>query len=184
MVVNSQRALILLTAIVLLLPLLDALTPQNLVETELVNLLQANNIEARDDCEYLKVAVDSWVKLAAVPQPSSLVSTADTFVLWAQLLPKRCDFQREDGVITSCSSSSINSTRAACKVWDDDYLLEHPSEGLEDYFANELDLRVGGIQKKVLGGIQKRFLMEGYEGNYTTYNVTVVYNENPTVSLA
>jgi hypothetical protein len=178
MVVNSQRALILLTAIVLVLPLLDGLMPQNLVETELVRLLQANNIAARDDdCEYLRLAVDSWVNLAVVPQPSSLVSTAeDTFVLWAQLLPKRCDFQREDGVITSCVGKFNDSSPEACKVWDDDYLLEYPSEATEEYFASELDLRVGGIQK--------RFLMEGYEGNYTKYNVTVVYNENPTVSLA
>jgi hypothetical protein len=186
---------------VLVLPLLDTLRQQNLVATELVELLQANNLAApaQDDCDYLESAVKSWINVAVRPQPASLVSShEDTFVLWAQLLPVRCDFQKPDGVITFCegNDSLLNSDEEACIVWDahapdlselNATCWGEPSsekcleEDLEEYFANALNIRVGGIRS-----IRPRagYLVPYSDlAEFTDYDVTVVYNENPTVSL-
>lgn len=131
------------------------------------------------DCAYLKTAVQSWLKMAAVPQPASLFDNVeDTYILWAQLLPVRCDFQREDGVITFCSSQGENGllTQAApstCVVWDE-HSPATPQDATEDYFAEELSLRAEGIRR-----IYRTFLVNSMD----TYTTTVIYNHNTTVAL-
>jgi hypothetical protein len=161
----------------MVLPLLDSLTQQNVAATKLIELLQTNNFAAEYDCDYLETAVNSWVNMAVKPQPPSLITTSeDTFVLWAQLLPSRCGFQREDGVITSCKGkeSLLVSAPDTCRVWDAKAPAS-PDEATESYFARELNLRLGVI---------RIFFSEGYDGRRVHYNATVIFNQNPTVALA
>jgi hypothetical protein len=161
---------------------LDSLTQQNLGATKLVELLQVNNFAAGYDCDYLKTAVNSWINMAVTPQPASLItSSEDTFVLWAQLLPYRsCKFQHEDGVITFCKGkeSLLASAPGTCKVWDD-YAPATADKATELYFADRLNLRLGVIRK-----IFKAGYGEGEKKRAIDYNVTVIFNENPTVALA
>jgi hypothetical protein len=145
-----------------------------LVATETVELLQANNIAAQDDCSYLESAIDSWANIAAVPQPASLLTKLeDTFVLWAQLLPIRCDFQRDDGVLTYCYGDDSRPNGVyPCTVWDD-HAPTDPGEATEEYFADELGIRLDGVRKLSRQGIDE----------FSDYGVSIIYNENPTVSL-
>lgn len=178
MVVNSQRALLLLTSIVLVLPMLGSLSLQNLVSYNMVDLLQAQNLAApsssEEDCSYLKTSVQSWLRMATTPQPSSrFANVEDTFVLWAQILPVRCDFQREDGVITFCSSRGEADipdlpSLSACTVWDDNSPAT-PEDATEVYFAEQLSLRSEGIRQ--------------ISRQNDTYTTSVIYNYNPSVAL-
>ena len=149
---------------------------QNSVARSLVELLQANNVAAQNDCIYLESAVNSWLNLAVVPQPASFLSNLDdTFVLWAQILPVRCPFQSEDGVITSCDddeSTLALANSGVCKIWEDS-APSNASEATNEYFASELGLRVDGIST----------ITSAFDQGFPDYQVQVVYNENPTVSL-
>lgn len=185
----SNTVLLLLisrTSIVLVLPLVLALAQQNLNSYHMVDLLQANNVAAptnsSEDCTYLKSSIQSWLKMAAVPQPASLLAdTEDTYVLWAQLLPKRCSFQREDGVITFCEGrenededASLGETAAdTCLVWDV-YRPATPDDATPDYFAQQLSLRSEGIRRVFRGSNM---------GNMSSFQANVIYNYNPTVEL-
>ena len=166
------------TSIVLVLPMLGSLSQQNLVSYKMVDLLQAQNLAApsssEDDCSYLKTSVQSWLRMATTPQPQTrFANVEDTFVLWAQVLPVRCDFQREDGVITFCSSQEDADIQelpssSACTVWDDNSPAT-PEDATEDYFAEQLSLRSEGIRQITL-----------QDDGYTA---SVIYNYNPSVAL-
>jgi hypothetical protein len=174
----------------------------NSVAAELVHLLQANNMQANatdNECDYLKSVVDSWLNVAVVPQPTSFVpSQEDTFVLWAQLLPIRCDWQRDDGVITFCSDDSplIESYGHTCDNWMDlidlgMHSVEHiDTSSCDDIsgpikmeLANELNIRPSGIKSTCLMGVE---MVPCYQDGMvpSNFNVTVFYNHNPTISLA
>ena len=180
-----------------ILPVLFAIRGPNLAAIELVELLQANNIAApsEEDCDFLQAAVDSFLKLAIVPQPASFVpSQEDAYVLWAQVLPKRCAWQRDDGVITSCLEDSplYNSDSSTCNIWnathsllDSDDMLQFSTDDISAEFANELELRKGGIQMicRKGSGFSPCGILERDDMLFPNYNVTVFYNENPTISL-
>eukprot|EP00429_Kryptoperidinium_foliaceum_P039921 CAMPEP_0176166240 /NCGR_PEP_ID=MMETSP0120_2-20121206/85020_1 /TAXON_ID=160619 /ORGANISM="Kryptoperidinium foliaceum, Strain CCMP 1326" /LENGTH=1393 /DNA_ID=CAMNT_0017503773 /DNA_START=61 /DNA_END=4240 /DNA_ORIENTATION=- len=182
MVVNSHRALILLASIVLVLPMLVTLTQQNLVSYKMVDLLQAHNLAApsssEDDCAYLEASVQAWLRSAAAPQPTSLLdNVVDTYILWAQLLPVRCDFQRDDGVITICDGQMnddwIRVSSSSCSIWDDSS-PSSPSDASEAYFAEQLNLRFEGIRE--LG-------REDSVNGLTGFETRVFVNDNPTIAL-
>lgn len=199
MVVNSQRALILLTSIVLILPLLVSRVKTNSISTDLTRVLQANNAlaQSKEDCDYLKSAVESWLSIAMVPQPESFVQAHDdTFVLWAQVLPVRCDWQREDGIITYCDNSTLfaQGHKEVCALWDDTlqwgsfsyeqmegWALEAKVDYVRSNLASERNLRMPAIQWKCQEGLESTPC--GYESE-SEFSVTVYYNNNPTVSLA
>jgi hypothetical protein len=201
MVVNSQRALILLTSIVLILPLLISRVKTNSISADLTRVLQANNVQALDteDCDYLKSAVDSWLSIAMVPQPESFVkSHEDTFVLWAQVLPVRCDWQREDGIITHCDNSTLfeQGHKDVCELWDDTlqrgsfsdeqmegWEFEEKVDTVRSNLAQEMDLRMPAIQWKCLIGLDSVPCNVG-SSSEAEFSVTVYYNNHPTVSLA
>ena len=183
MVVNSQRALLLLTAIVMVVPLLHCTTTQNRTSYRMVDLLLAHNVEAptnsTDDCAYLQNVIYSWLQMASVPQPPSLLrNKEDTYVLWAQLLPVRCDFQRDDGVITFCSGqifedSWLGAIPETCEVWDD-YRPSSSMDEMASHFSKALDIRPEGIRR-----IDRSFS----QANQLNFRASVIYNENPSVSL-
>ena len=181
----------------LILPVLFAITGPNLAAIELVELLQANNIAApsEEDCNFLQAAVDSFLKVAIVPQPASFVpSQEDAYVLWAQVLPKRCAWQRDDGVITSCPEDSplYNSDSSTCSIWnathsllDGNGMLQFSTDDIGAEFANELEIRKGGIQRicREGSGFSPCGILEREDMLFPDYSVTVFYNENPTISL-
>jgi hypothetical protein len=156
--------------------MLGSLSEQNLVSYNMVDLLQAQNLAApsssEEDCSYLKTSVQSWLRMATTPQPASrFANVEDTFVLWAQVLPVRCDFQRADGVITFCSyqgDAIVARSASACAVWDDNS-PPTPEDATEDYFAQELSLRSEGIRQ--------------ISRQNDTYTTSVIYNYNPSVAL-
>lgn len=151
--------------------MINTVAHQNLVAIELAALLQANNEAAGPDCDYLESAVNSWLRMAIVNGISPAVgSQNETFTLWAQLLPARCDFQDSGGVITICNDALRNAAKDACKVWDD--RPDHASERPRTYFAHLLEIRVGGIREVIK------------KDQMGIYNVTVLYNMNPSVELA
>jgi Adenylate and Guanylate cyclase catalytic domain len=188
MVVNSQRALILMVLVVIVLPLLNSINQQNLVAVNFTKLLEASNLEALSgiaDCEYMELAIESWLNMAVVPQPPSEIRGIEyTFVLWAQVLPVRCPFQNETGVITSCRGRlskyrEMPVNEATCDIWDT-YSPSTSEQATAAYFAEALNLRQGGIVTKIAEP-------SGESGNIDAldaFTVTVVYNENPTISLA
>lgn len=185
MVVNSQRALILMVLVVLVLPLLSAIIGQNLIALEFTQLLEDNNLASitgdnDTDCDYLELAIESWLTMAIIPQPSyNRPDVESTFVLWAQVLPVRCPFQDENGVITSCDgrlSTLQESYPSTCQIWGE-LAPSSPEYATDAYFATTLNLRPGGINT-FLGG------SEGQIRELNGVNVTVIYNENVTVSLA
>ena len=183
MVVNSQRALLLITAIVMVVPLLHCTTTQNRTSYRMVDLLLAHNLEAptnsTDDCEYLENGIYAWLQMASVPQPPSLIRNhEDTYVLWAQVLPVRCNFQRDDGVITFCrgqifEGSGEGTIPEICEVWDD-YRPSSSVDEMASYFSKALNIRPEGIRR-----IDRGFS----QANQLNFGASVVYNENPTVSL-
>jgi hypothetical protein len=168
----------------MVLPLLLSLTTQNLNSYSMVDLLQAHNLEAptnsTDDCAYLENAVNSWLKMAAIPHAASpLQNTEDTYVLWAQLLPVRCDFQRDDGVITFCEGRIFEDSWDAavpetCAVWDS-YQPSWSMGTMASQFSKALTIRSQGI---------RRIDREVSFGDLSIFRTSVVYNENPTVSLS
>eukprot|EP00980_Cylindrotheca_fusiformis_P021686 scaffold8529_cov137-Cylindrotheca_fusiformis.AAC.16 len=200
MVVNSQRALVLLSAITIILPLVMYGIGTNPVATELTRLLQANNIQANtveNECDYLESVVDSWLNVAVLPQPSSFASyQEDLFVLWAQLLPKRCDWQRNDGIITVCSEDRLLSEkyRHTCDQWMDlvDLDVQLDSTALRDGYgpiniemAHDLNIRPAGTRIVcVMGDELVPCSRSRDDVLLSNFNVTVVYNDNPTISLA
>jgi hypothetical protein len=188
MVVNSQRALILMVLVTIVLPLLYAVDQQNLVADRMTALLQSNNLAALSgitDCEYMEFAVESWLNMAIVPQPPSALPSIDyTFVLWAQVLPVRCPFQNETGVITSCRGRlskyrEMPQNDDTCNIWDN-LSPATAEEASEAYFAEALNLRQGSIVKKVAVPVGESASIDALSG----FNVTVVFNKNPTISLA
>jgi hypothetical protein len=108
--------------------------------------------------------------MAIIPQPRSyqaLNNCDDTFVLWAQVLPVRCDFQEgTNGVITMCTEGLRQAAPSTCEVWDTHQNTTDPSPM---YFASALDIRESGIDYSQV---------EEQE-----YLVTAIFNENPTVAL-
>jgi hypothetical protein len=151
--------------------MINSVSNQNFVAIELAALLQANNEAAESDCAYLESAVNSWLRMAIVDGVSPAVgSQNETFTLWAQLLPARCDFQNAEGVITICNDALRNAANATCEVWDS--RPDHASIAPRREFASLLDIRVGGIREVIK------------KDQVGIYNVTVLYNMNPSVQLA
>ena len=113
--------------------------------------------------------------MATIAQPS--YRNEDAYVLWAQLLPVRCDFQKNSsfdyGLITYCEGRSDREyDENLCSVWDG-AAPPYPENATDRYFANELGLRKEGIRSIVDS--------TGISGE--EYSVEVIFNENTTVSL-
>jgi hypothetical protein len=163
------------SGIMLIMPLINCLLDQNHSAVEMVRLLQNNNIVAGNDCEYFDKAVDSWLKIAVLQQPASFRKHVEsTYVLWAQVLPVRneCGVRRDDGVITTCYGTNFTGMASeTCNVWDNTGNASQ-EEASEQFFAKKLDLRLGAIRELTMTSF-----------NNSNYNVTVIYNENPTVEL-
>lgn len=176
-------------------PVIYLLGDTNNAGTNLVMLLQENNIAANTtgdlDCAYLKNAVQSWLRGSSAEHSSFDIYSAsrndDVFVLWAQLLPVRCAWQseypyrEEDGVITHCRLQLLRNYEP-CKVWRATS-PETPEEATAEYFADTMGIRVGGIRDMELRNYSIPAIFNGSLSN-ETFHVRVIYDENSTLSFA
>lgn len=193
-VVNCQRALILMVLSVLVVPLFYTVTYQNLTSLNLTKLLQAENLASTTglyDCNYLEEAIDSWLNLAIVDQREDHEGdTNETpYVLWARVLPVRCPFQDKRGVITSCQGKQKRfrtcgecaQYEPTCDLWDSSDPIPDVGYGntteIREYFAKELNLRGDGIFVYQQPTTKDRFALDAMD----PFQVTVVFNQNPTI---
>lgn len=142
---------------------------QNLVNSELVYLLQENNVASPDvdDCDYLHLFVQSWLRAADSVQPDSWMLPTNAYLLYAEMLPIRCPFQAENGRITICRDPYTDNSTC---IWGPyDMPIYDELDDLPMYFAKNLDIRVGGI----------RTLSQSSDG----FAVKVLFNDNFTVSF-
>jgi hypothetical protein len=137
-------------------------------------------------CAYLEDTIEAWLDLGANVQNDVPQYEVKTFVLWAQLLPVRCEFQGSDGVITVCENNDTNYTypQGACNVWKTP--PANPSDATPEYFANMLGIRVGGITEYTRS--QTSLLTVATDGNFssypnTTFSVRLLANENHAISF-
>ena len=204
-VVNCQRALILMVLSVAVVPLFFTMSYQNLASENLTKFLEAQNLVSTTgytDCEYLEEAIDSWLNMAIVDQLEFGPDEETPYVLWAQVLPVRCPFQHRTGVITSCSGKQSRfrdypDYNQTCNVWDQaeppldftgNNILQYFAQELNlpaksdaydirEYFAQELNLRAGGIFVRQQPSKPNTFQFEALDA----FSVTVVFNQNPTI---
>jgi hypothetical protein len=157
----------------------------NMFAQNQVKLLQANNLSANntDLCDYLMDAVSAWLKGSTTEQIDYTIESStqtDVFVLWAQLLPVRCPWQREDGVITWCDPS-LYDQYAACSFWNETK-PPLPDLATPEYFADVLGERVGGILSIVISTVAYADFYS-LESNQT-YQVRVIVDENDTLAFS
>ena len=180
--VNCQRALVLMVFSIVVLPIIFAISIQNYTASNLTKLLQAENLVSTTsigDCEYLEFAIDAWLN-TVLTKPSTKEKDGNPFVLWAQVLPVRCPFQNETGVITSCTKKQSQHFQSKCEIWDDYFPpdLDDDTRTIRNYYASELNLRGGGIivDQQPTGSFQFEAL--------DVFKVTVIYNQNPTIEMS
>jgi hypothetical protein len=163
---------------------------QNPVAYYHTDLLQAYNLAANTtddlDCAFLENAVTAWIRsTGSVPSSHRFTDEYDdtAFLVWGQLLPVRCDWQRDDGVITTCPTNDNpedDLPDRLCDVWDTS--KPHDVDGAStQLFADEFDLRVGGFRHFV-----RNTTAPADFGNGTTdehFYVDVIFNGGHYISL-
>jgi hypothetical protein len=152
-----------------------------------VRLLQANNLASNSTsaCAYLQNAVHAWLLGTSIEDNGysllGVTRSIEAYVLWAQLLPVRCDWQRDDGIITWCESCVTNTSMCEpCEFWN--RTIVPPSNATPDYFADVLGVRVGGIVEYDLENTALMF-DRGLSTNQS-YSVTVIVDETDTLSYS
>ena len=137
--------------IVALYPVIYTIGYSNRSSENLVKLLAQNNVlsNSTDDCDYLLNAVFSWVEATAQATTEYWINTQEgrydtPLLLWAQILPVRCSWQLQSGIITVCPDAFANASQ--CQFWSKMGPLD-PSVASREFFAEELGARVEGIQE-------------------------------------
>jgi hypothetical protein len=150
----------------------------------MVKLLAENNALSSSvaDCDYLANAVDSWVRTTGKSTISyNYAPQADDFgspvLLWAQILPVRCQWQHPSGVITVCPKSFVQIDQ--CQFWDK-YNPVDPADATPEYFAASLGMRVGGI---VQYAVVHQNVSTDFIGGLEDFQVRAIFNHNDAVSF-
>jgi hypothetical protein len=143
---------------------------------DMVTLLEVNNIllaEANEtSCDFLEDTIYSFLGLDAIVLNKVGHYHERTYLLWAQLLPVRCNFQSSDGVITQCTGDHYFNPHV-CDVWN--LAPEDPSDATPQYFAEKMGIRVGGItQYNPAFTTSSNFSI----APNTTFSVRALLNEN------
>ena len=192
MVVNSHRALFLLSLIVTCLPMILSLGGVNHAADNLTDLLQANNINALN-CDHLAVSVESWLRGSASVYLQSPTQKRDVFIIWAQVLPagSRCPWLPENGVITNCDIAPDSlQENPACSLWNE-YSPENPDDATTSYFSEVMNLREGAIseyERTYTGNVtgnytdDSRIANAQNEGETMTFSVRVMFNHNDSIT--
>ena len=159
---------------------------QNSVVSNFVDLFQANNkmapTNSTEDCDYLESAVLSFLRTSTVPEHASdnIARTSDSLLLWAQVLPVRCDWQDPDGVATICPpDSSYAEEVPVCKFWKD-IRPPYPANATRNYFAEAVNVRVSEVV------VYERSSFKDFMEELTSneFIVRAVFNESNTVAVA
>jgi hypothetical protein len=160
-------------------PIIYSFGRSNKFASNQVRLLQANNLASNSTsaCDYLQNAVDAWLRgTSSEGNATSLFDTtrsSEAYVLWAQLLPARCDWQRGDGVITWCSSC-VAAMCEPCEFWNS--TMVSPPNATPDYFADVLGVRVGGIVELDMDA--------NVSWSDENYSVRVIFDETATLTFS
>ncbi|GAX12010.1 hypothetical protein FisN_8Lh104 [Fistulifera solaris] len=189
-VLNSHRALFILLAVVAILPSITTLWKQNPLGTKSLDLLMAYNIAANstDDCEFLQHAVSSWLSSVAIVSDSYVKTgnyklVEDVYVLWAEMRPVRCDWQRNDGVITKCDLFDVKvpGIALACDLWNST-MRDSPDGVTNNYLASQIGIRTG----EALDLEKRKWGMSDFYGSIEEdeFYVRSVFNESHAVALA
>jgi hypothetical protein len=174
--------------IVSIFPIIYSFGKSNLFAPNQVLLLQANNLVANstepDDCAYLYNAMRAWLRGTSGEENDYSVLGSkrdlDTYILWAQMLPVRCDWQRPDGVITECAWTWLSGMILPCSFWN--RTIVSPADATPDYFADVLGVRVGGILEYQLNTTAP-LLDRGLVSNQS-YFVKVIVDETDTLTYS
>jgi len=100
----------------------------------------------------------------------------DVYLLWAQLLPYRCSWQRPDGVITACDVDV-----QACRIWNSS-IPQKASMATPDHFARLLKIREGGISEFSFNTTAAASFFVGQ--TEAAFYVKAIYNENHAIRHA
>lgn len=176
-------------SIVTVLPIIVSVLGVNNVGKNYTALLQKNNFMLSEanvsSCEFLEDTIEAWLDLGGTVQVRVPQYNVTTNVLWAQVLPKRCDFQRDDGVITFCKNdTNYTYSPGTCEVWNS--RPANTSDATPQYFANELGIRVGGVTQYTFS--ETSLLQMAIDGNFSSYpnqtfSVRVLSNQNDAIAL-
>eukprot|EP00549_Striatella_unipunctata_P021916 CAMPEP_0118717148 /NCGR_PEP_ID=MMETSP0800-20121206/27951_1 /TAXON_ID=210618 ORGANISM="Striatella unipunctata, Strain CCMP2910" /NCGR_SAMPLE_ID=MMETSP0800 /ASSEMBLY_ACC=CAM_ASM_000638 /LENGTH=1321 /DNA_ID=CAMNT_0006623759 /DNA_START=80 /DNA_END=4045 /DNA_ORIENTATION=- len=186
MVINSNRAMMIMIATFGFLPLLGTIRKHggaNLLSVRMTKSLQAINVAtgraSKANCTFLEQSVQSWLTTNSHVQVKYPLrrDLSTAYVLWAQVLPIRCPFQQNmtDGVITRCPDGSPLS---ACEIWN-----QVPAENPGQYIQRELNLRAGVLVEKQLVAKQVGFIDSEGRGRKGDFSVTVYFNDDHTISF-
>jgi hypothetical protein len=107
--------------------------------------------------------------------------SVDAFVKWAQLKPKRCEWQRDDGIITECGTNLSYSDSLACAIWNETSPLSL-KDVTTDHFSDLLDIRRGGIRETILEEKGPADFGDGQETQI--FYVRVLVDDSPTIARA
>lgn len=141
-----------------------------------------------EDCEFLQDATRSWLSSFAIVsddylKPNNDRLVEDVYVLWAEIHPVRCDWQRNDGVITNCDlyAEDIPGLAVACDFWGFN-TLDSPHGITDNYLAKQTGIRTGealDLEKSSWG-------LSNFDGppEETAFYVRSVFNESHAVSAA
>lgn len=175
--------------VVTIFPLIYTLGQQNNVAWENTKLLEANNIVSNttNECQFLQQSVSAWLRTSAKVHVSyGLIRDEEDLIyaVWGQLLPVRCEWQRSDGVITTCPEEL--SELDICQQWSDTGVRNDTSPddtgwATVDYFADALGVRGGGLRDFQLNTTASADFGDGL--TEVPYYVKVIYNQNHTVAL-
>ncbi len=174
------------------MPILLSFLGQNIAAPNYVNLLQQNNLMLSEanvtSCEFLQQTIEAWLDVGANVQNPVPQYDVTQYVLWAQLLPVRCDFQDESGVITKCTNETSFSgsyfPNKTCDVWD--LAPPDPNDATPEYYANLTGIRVGGITEyAAMDTALLTFALDGNSSIFpnTTFSVRLLVNENHAISF-
>jgi hypothetical protein len=143
---------------------------------------------ATDDCEFLQQAVSSWLSSVAIVSDDYVKIgdyklVEDVYVLWAEIRPVRCDWQRNDGVITNCDLFDVEmpGIALACDFWNSS--MRDSSNGVtNNYLANQIGIRTGAA----LDLEKSTWSISAFDGSIeeNMFYVRSVFNECHSVSLA
>lgn len=141
-----------------------------------------------DDCDFLQQAVSSWLSSVGIVNDNYVKTenyrlVEDVYVLWAEVHPVRCDWQRSDGAITNCDlyAGEIPGLSIACDFWN--YSTHDSPDDISDNFlAKKIGIRTG----EALDLDKSVWSLSDFDGTggETSFYVRTVFNESHAVSLA
>lgn len=141
-----------------------------------------------NDCDFLQQAASSWLSSVAIigdnyVKTKNYEPVEDVYVIWAQIRPVRCDWQRNDGVITNCDlfAEQKPGLAVACNFWSSSARVS-PDDVSQNDLADEIGIRTG----EALDLKKSSWGLSDFDGSNeeTTFYVRSIFNESHAVSLA